>query len=189
MQTPLQLEVHGLELSSHIRDLIAAHLRKFEDRFGRTISCRASIRAPGAHHNIGEPFAVGIRIALPGGREVNVGPVSNSRDPRQADLVFALNDAFRRATRQLQRQADKLRDEDKPHAGTPVGRIVRLQPEKSCGFLATDDGREIYFHAHSVLGGHFAKLLPGDRVAYHEEEGDQGPQASTVRILDGGRHG
>lgn len=187
METPLQIEVHGFELSSHVQDLVAAHLRKMEERFGRSIACRLVIRAPGAHHQMGEPFSVGIRVALPGGREVNVGRISNSHDPRQADLVFAVNDAFRRAMRQLRRQASKLQDEDKQHIGNPVGRVVRLQPEKSYGFLATEDGREIYFHAHSVLGGRFSKLLPGDRVTYHEEKGEQGPQASTVRVMGGAR--
>lgn len=188
MQTSPQIEVHGFELSSHIQDMVTAHLRKLEERFGRSIACRVVIRAPGAHHQMGEPFSVSIRVALPGGREVNVGRISNSRDPRQSDLVFAVNDAFRRAMRQLQRQASKLQEEDKQRIGTPVGKVVRLQPEKLCGFLATEDGREIYFHAHSVLGGRFGKLLPGDRVTYHEEKGEQGPQASTVRVLGGGRH-
>ncbi|MGZ5920226.1 MAG: HPF/RaiA family ribosome-associated protein, partial [Rhizomicrobium sp.] len=74
-------------------------MRKMEERFGRGIACRVVIRAPGAHHQRGEPFSVSIQVALPGNREVNVGRISNSHDPRQADLVFAVNDAFRRAMR------------------------------------------------------------------------------------------
>lgn len=188
MPMPLQLEVHGVALSSHMQDLVAAQLRKLEERHGRVTSCHVVIRAPGTHHRMGEPFAVSIRVALPGRREVNVGRISNSHDPRQSDIVFAVNDAFRRAVRQLQRQAHRLENGGKQHIGAPVGRIIRLAPEKSCGFLATEDGHEIYFHAHSVLGGRFAQLLPGDRVAYHEEKGEHGPQASTVRILGGARH-
>jgi cold shock CspA family protein len=50
------------------------------------------------------------------------------------------------------------------------------------GFLESLDGLEIYFHRNSVLNGGFAKLKPGMRVTYVEEEGENGPQASTVKI-------
>ena len=50
------------------------------------------------------------------------------------------------------------------------------------GFLESDDGREIYFHAHSVLDGKYDRLKPGMQVTYHEEMGEKGPQASTVRL-------
>jgi cold shock CspA family protein len=45
----------------------------------------------------------------------------------------------------------------------------------------TEDEREVYFNANSVLNGYFKKLKVGDEVRFVEEMGDQGPQASTVR--------
>jgi cold shock CspA family protein/ribosome-associated translation inhibitor RaiA len=185
METRLHLETHGINLSSHVQDMIGAHLRKLESRFGRITACRVAIRAPGAHHQMGEPYSVSIKVALPGNREVNVGRISHNRDPRQSNIAFAVNDAFRRANRQLRRQAQKLNGDVKQHVG-PEGRIASVDTRKSCGFLTTVDGREIYFHAHSVLGGKFDQLAVGDRVAYHEETGENGPQASTVRVLNGG---
>ncbi len=187
METPLQLETNGAALSSHVQEMIGAHLQKLESRFGRITACRVAIRAPGAHHQMGEPYSVSIKVALPGNREVNVGRISNNRDPRQSNIVFAVNDAFRRANRQLRRQAQRLNGDVKQHLG-PEGRIASLEMGKNSGFLTAADGREIYFHAHSVLGGKFDQLLIGDRVAYHEEEGENGPQASTVRVLNGGHH-
>jgi cold shock CspA family protein len=53
--------------------------------------------------------------------------------------------------------------------------------------LQTNDGREIYFNANSVLNGNFAKLKVGTRVTFTEEVGEKGAQASTVRLLE--RHG
>ena len=58
-----------------------------------------------------------------------------------------------------------------------------MQPEEGYGFLKTGDGREIYFHRNSVLDDAFARLKPGARVAFSEEMGDKGPQASTVKLL------
>ncbi|HTN87342.1 MAG TPA: cold shock domain-containing protein, partial [Sorangium sp.] len=59
------------------------------------------------------------------------------------------------------------------------------------GFITTTDGREIYFHERSILSGPFSDLKIGMGVAYTEEDGDKGPQASTVRIVDarGGNRG
>jgi cold shock CspA family protein len=47
--------------------------------------------------------------------------------------------------------------------------------------------RRIYFHRNSVIDGGFDRLAVGAHVAFTEEEGDKGPQASTVRRL--GKHG
>lgn len=190
METPARLEIQGFEPSAHVRGLIETNLKKIEERYGRTTSCRVAIQGPGAHHREGEPFAVSIRLSLPNGREVNVGRVSKGLDRRQADVNFAINDAFRRAVRQLRDQTRKLQGVVKQSETAPTGTIVRIEPEKSFGILLSEDRREIYFHANSVLGNHFRHLLPGDRVAYHEEMGEKGPQASTVRVLrpSAGRH-
>ena len=183
METPLKLEIQGVEPSSHVRDLIASNIAKVEARYGRITGCRVAIQAPGAHHRMGEPYAISIHLALPNGREVNVGRVSTGLDRRQADLVFAINDAFRRVIRQLRDQARMLRGEVKQNSVAPEGKVASLDLDRNCGFLMTDDGRELYFHAHSVLGDRFHLLQVGDRVAFHEEAGEKGPQASTVRVL------
>ena len=65
--------------------------------------------------------------------------------------------------------------------------MIALNLTEGFGFLETADGREIYFHKNSVLDGAFSRLSVGARVAFAEEPGDKGPQASTVRLL--GKHG
>jgi cold shock CspA family protein len=64
---------------------------------------------------------------------------------------------------------------------------VRLDPSGEFGFLETGDGQEIYFHRNSVLNDGFAKLGVGSRVTFAEEQGDKGPQATTVKPT--GKHG
>jgi len=75
----------------------------------------------------------------------------------------------------------------KAHATPPHGRVIRLFPDQGYGFIAAPDGRELYFHRNSVLSGGFEKLEVGSEVSYAEEEGEKGPQASTVKPV--GRHG
>ncbi len=53
------------------------------------------------------------------------------------------------------------------------------------GFIETVDGREIYFHRNSLVGDTpFEALEPGAGVAFSEEAGEEGPQASSVRVVD-----
>jgi cold shock CspA family protein len=63
---------------------------------------------------------------------------------------------------------------------------VRLLDEEGYGFISADDGREIYFHRNAVLDNGFATLRPGAEVHFAEEEGENGPQASSVRAFGPG---
>ena len=83
--------------------------------------------------------------------------------------AFAINDAFKRARRQLQDQVRKLQGQVKHHDGPPIGTVVELDPLGEFGFIETNDGREIYFHRNSVLDGEFAHLVVNSRVTYAEE--------------------
>jgi len=109
METPLQLELQGVPVTGRIRTLIERNLSKIEKRFGRATACRIVVRAPSGHRKNGDPYAVSVRIALPAGKEVNVGH-GPSRNERLADLDFALNDAFKRALRQLGDDARILKE-------------------------------------------------------------------------------
>ena len=121
MQTPLQLDIQGFEPSAHVRELIETNVEKLAKRFGRTISCRVVVRAPGAHHQAGESLAISVHLTLPNGREVSVGRMAKSADRRYADPIFAIRDAFRRAMRQLGDQARRLEGNVRPHhSGGPA---------------------------------------------------------------------
>jgi cold shock CspA family protein len=65
------------------------------------------------------------------------------------------------------------------------GTVSRL--DDGFGILRTSDGREIYFHRNSVLNDAFSRLQVGTRVTFAEAPGENGPQASTVRLF--GKHG
>ena len=115
MESPLQLELHGLKSSEYLNALIRTNLAKIEKRFGRATACRVVVRAPNAHHRNGEPYGITVRIALPAGREVNVGR-THETDDRFTDMAFAVNDAFKRALRQLTDETDQMQGRIKKHA-------------------------------------------------------------------------
>ncbi len=185
METPVEIDFQGLKPVEWLRQSIATHVADLEERCGRMTACRVVLKAPGGHHRKGL-YEVNIRLALPNGREVNVARTA-LQDERYTDVNFAINDAFKRARRRLQDHVRRMQGQVKGHEAQPIGKVVRIDLEDGFGFLETADNREIYFHKNSVLDGGFARLSVGTRVAFAEEQGDKGPQASTVRLL--GKHG
>ncbi len=186
METPVQIDFQGAKPNEHIRRSVTAHIAALEKRFGRITACRVAMAAPTGRHRTGGQYAVAVHLALPNGREVNIDRTATA-DERFADPAFAVNDAFKRARRRLQDQVRRMRGEVKAHEEQPLGAVSRLDVAGSFGFLLTPDGREVYFHRNSVLAGAFDRLEVGSRVAFVEEEGEKGPQASTVRLA--GKHG
>lgn len=186
MQTPVEIEYQDMAARPAVQEQVADHVNKLEQRYGRITACRVIVKGPGNRHQTGGLYEINIRLALPDGREVNVGRTSKA-DERHSDLPFAINDAFKRARRQLQDNARRMEGMIKSHEGQPIGTVVRLDPAGEYGFLRSSDGAEIYFHRNSVLDGEFSDLAVGARVVFAEEIGEKGAQASTVKLL--GKHG
>jgi cold shock CspA family protein/ribosome-associated translation inhibitor RaiA len=185
MQTPIEIDFQGMDARPDVRTAIAKHVAELEQRCGRVTACRVVLKAPGGHHRTGGLYEINISLALPEGREVNVDRTAQA-DERHSDLDFAINDAFKRARRQLQDQVRELQGQVKHHEGPPIGTVVQLDPLGEFGLLESNDGQEIYFHRNSVLDGDYSRLAVGSRVTYAEEMGEKGPQASTVKLM--GKH-
>jgi cold shock CspA family protein len=185
MQTPPEIEFQGMAGSAQIENVIEKHIAELEQRWGRITACRVVLKGPGLRHRKGGLYDVHIRLALPDGREVNVERTPPA-DERYADLDFALNNAFKRARRQLQDKLRRTQGQAKHHERAPAATVARLDPSGEFGFLETDDGQEIYFNRNSVLDDAFSHLEVGSRVTFADEAGDKGAQATTVRLL--GKH-
>jgi len=133
------------------------------------------LKGLGAHHHTGGLYDVNVRIALPDGREVDVARTPQA-DERHSDLVFAPDDAFKRARRKLQDHVRRLQGQVKHHDNLPIGTVARIDPGGEFGFIESSDGREVYFHRHSGRDDP-SRLAVGSRVSFAEEIGEKGPQA------------
>lgn len=96
MQTPVEIDFQGMSGTPEVHASIEKHVAELEQRYGRVTACRVVLKGPGGHHRTGGLYEVNIRLALPNGREVNVGRTAQA-DERQAGLSFAISDAFKRA--------------------------------------------------------------------------------------------
>jgi cold shock CspA family protein len=186
MQRPLQLRWHNVDpseaVAAHIRDDVA----RLERLCDRITGCVVTLEAPSQHHrHAGAQYRVRIELSVPGGKLV-VG-----RDPPKtalhSDLYIALKAAFREARRQLGDHVRRIDGRVKAHLPAEHAEVAKILPEGGYGFLRTADGREVYFHERSVLGGGFGRLRVGSVVRFVEEAGDEGPQASTVAPVSEGR--
>lgn len=179
MIIPVQITFHGMDPDPKIEDLVRKHsasLDRFDDRI---TACRVAIERPHRHHHSGGHVHVRIDVIVPGGEiVVNRDPAEHAAS---VDAGVAVREAFHAARRQLQ-DLVRRRREVHLHEPPPSGRVVDLAPDH--GFLLTSEGREIYFHRNAVLGDlGWSRLEIGDEVRFVEEDGVQGPQASTVAPL------
>ena len=205
MAIPLQITFRNMPPSQAIEDNVREKVSKLEDFYDRIVSCRVIVEAPHRHHRKGKAYEVRIDLTVPGGELViNRSPkrlkaadarlaetetkLVESHQPSKhaahADVYVAIRDAFTAAGRKLQDHARRRSGAVKLHGGARQARVAKLFPEEGYGFLETPEGREIYFHSHSVLQPGFDHLAVGVEVHFAEEQGEKGPQASTVRFIE-----
>ena len=180
MQMPLQITFLHMEPSAAMESRIRERVAKLEHYYDRIMGCRVVVEAPHRHHHQGKIFHVRIDLTVPHG-EIVVNREAGE-DHAHEDVFVALRDAFDAMQRQLQDHARQQRGAVKVHEAPPSGRIARIFREQGYGFIETVDAREVYFHRHAMVNGDFAKLEVGTHVDFVEEAGEQGPQASTVRL-------
>ncbi len=189
MQIPVEVTFKELSRSDALEARVRDWVDKLERVYDRIVRCEVMIETPHRHHRNGRQYHVRVRLTVPGGEIV----ASHDPGPDEAheDAYVALRDAFIAVRRQLEdyvRKSLKRGDTNRmvERQGAAHGRITFLDVEKEWGWLEPDDGRRIYFHKNSVLGG-VDHLELGDEVRFTEEDGNEGPQASTVDPI--GMHG
>jgi cold shock CspA family protein/ribosome-associated translation inhibitor RaiA len=185
MQVPLQIAFEHIGHSDQIEARIREEAEKLQEFYGRLTSARVVVGRPQHRHHKGDTFCVRIHLTVPGAADIVI-----SRDPAATgaheDAYVTIRDAFKAARRQLQDLVREREGHVKAHEAPPHGTVASLHAEAGHGFIASADGREIYFHRNSVESGKFDELRVGQEVRFSEAPGDKGPQATIVRPV--GKH-
>ena len=63
------------------------------------------------------------------------------------------------------------------------GTVKWFNADKGYGFIAVDGGRDVFVHYSAIQADGYRSLDEGQRVEFDVEQGDRGPQATSVRTL------
>lgn len=181
MQVPLEITFHNLGRSDAIEAEARERALELERFVPEIISCRVTIEAPHRHQRKGKLYRVLVNVRVPGA-EIVAGR-DPGKDHSHEDVYVAMRDAFDAARRQLEDRIRIVRGKVKTREGPPHGTIEVKHADRGFGRITTADGRLIYFHRNSVVNANFDDLDVGDEVRFNEEDGDDGPQASSVHLV------
>ena len=183
MQVPLEMTFRGLERTPHLEEKIRRRVEKLEKFHSRIVACRVAVEKPHEHPSSGNPYRVRIDVTVPPKHEIVVKKEPGDHDLNE-ELATVLNDAFDATERQLKEVKDRQSGEVKTHEENRAF-VVRLFEDEGYGFLKTPEEREIYFHQNALAREQsWDRVTVGTQVRFVESEGEMGPQASTVQIID-----
>jgi len=180
MQTPIEITLRDVPSTPEIHAFLREQAKRLERFCDNLTVCRVAIERPHRHPQSGNPFRVRLEVLVPPKKDLVV-----VQEPEDNEMHVALHAVVRRAFRAMERQlkdaTDLRRGDVKAHA-EPRALVVRLFDDY--GFLKSLDGREIYFHRNSVAHDDFTQLEVGTEVRFEETVGNDGPQATTVQIVN-----
>jgi cold shock CspA family protein len=184
MKVPLEITYRDIDKSDAIDSLVHEKVAKLEQVCNYISSCHIAIEKIHDRPKSGSPYRVRIDMTVPPSHELVAE--SNPGEGVQYDaLDVVIRDAFDAARRQLKELNERQRKRVKTHEAQETTAIVtKLFREDGYGFIKTFDDQEVYFHRNSVLHNDFDRIEIGTGVHFFVTDGENGPQASTVRIVD-----
>jgi cold shock CspA family protein len=184
MKIPLEISYRGIEKTEALEELVRQKADKLDEICDYLSSCRVTLEQTQTNQQRGRPYRVRLDITVPPGHEIAVRREQTGGSKHES-LETEIRSAFDAAMRQVKKLKGKQNREVKQHPEQMTQALVsRLFRQEGYGFIRTLDGRDIYFHRNSLPGGEFDRLEVGTGVNYTEEMGQDGPQATTVRIVD-----
>ena len=64
-----------------------------------------------------------------------------------------------------------------------TGLVKWFDNKKGFGFIAGEDGKDVFVHHSSIIGDCFKSLNEGDKVSFELIATDKGPKAANVQKL------
>jgi cold shock CspA family protein/ribosome-associated translation inhibitor RaiA len=187
MKVPPDITYRGVDKTEALDALVNEKLNKLEQVCDHISSCHIAIEKIHDRPRSGSPYRVRIDMTVPPSHEL----VAESNPPdinQYASVDAVIRDAFDAAVRQLRKLNQLQHDSDKAkthnNAQETIALVTKLFRDKGYGFIRTLDGQEIYFHRNSVLHNDFDRIEIGTGVRFFMEQGDEGPQATTIQIVD-----
>lgn len=188
MKIAPEITYRDVRKTEALETLVEQQIAKLERYCNYMNSCRVSIEKTHDRPSSGSPYRVRIDITLPPNHELAVA--HNPGEAKQYEPVeTVIREAFEAARRQVVEQVERQREYDtaKTNSQQPETQAVvtKLVPESEYGFIRNvNTGCEVYFEKNSVSNNDFDRLEVGTSVIFSGIEGEMGPQATMVQIID-----
>jgi len=183
MEVPIEITFRNADRTEALERLIheqAARLERFHDRI---TSCHVVVERPQEHLQSGREWRFRLDLTVPAGNEIVVRREAGKGDMHER-LATVIKDGFDAAERQIKELHDRQRRHVKQNAESEsVGIVTKVLHKEGYGFITDPSEQDIYFHRNAVLNG-FDRITEGTAVWYNAELGDDGLQATAVRIED-----
>jgi ribosomal subunit interface protein len=183
MQIAPEIVYHDVERSEWVESYVLERMRRL-DKFAQGITrCHVTLTREQGSRQKGNRYSVMVEVRVPPQHDLAIKKEKEIREMR-TELPAVINLAFGAIERQLKKTAELRRYAPKGHHDEQPHGIVEQLLADGYGFIRTvDDNRQFYFHRNSVLHDDFARLAVGTEVRFSAEEGQEGPQASSVQIV------
>ena len=181
MKIEPEISYRNIEPSQHLQERVDKEIRQLESIYPDLMSCTVLIEGPSGRRRAGGLATVRIHLTAPGQKDIAVTHVADDNHAHE-DVLVSVRDAFKAAQRQIKKLKHERRVEGNTGDTRFAGKVSRFLAEEDAGFIAAEDGRECYFQARSVTDFPFRDLKVGDDVTFRIEQGDKGPQATSVHL-------
>ena len=64
------------------------------------------------------------------------------------------------------------------------GKVKWFNESKGFGFIEQDNGPDVFVHFSAISGSGFRTLAEGQRVQFSVTQGQKGPQAENVQVVE-----
>ncbi len=64
------------------------------------------------------------------------------------------------------------------------GTVKWFDSSKGFGFIVSEEGEDIFVHHSDILQEGFKNLEDGQEVTFEKEQGEKGPQAKGVKVVE-----
>jgi cold shock CspA family protein len=183
MQVAPEVIFKGFDRTAWVEGYVAERLEHLEKFSPDITSCHVTLAREQSSHRKGNRYSVMVEVRLPRQHDLAVRKQKDIRD-MDTQLPAVINQAFGAIEKQLKKTVALRRHDEKSHGSQPRGIVEKVFADEGYGFIRTlEEDRQLYFHRNSVLHDDFEHLAIGMEVRFTPEQGEQGPQATSIQVL------
>jgi CspA family cold shock protein len=101
-----------------------------------------------------------------------------------AVVLFAVQKASEAGLKRSASTESKKKGGDRGMAGRETGTVKWFNASKGYGFITRSEGSDVFVHYSAIKGDGYRSLEEGQRVELTVTQGQKGPQAEDVIVLE-----